>query len=260
MTRTLFLCTGLALGSALLLRGSDFGPLAFTALHNGDVNGDWELDLSDPVYLLGHLFLGGPAPAPALAALCPEGAPDLANGDVNGDGAIDVSDGIRILGWLFSGGPAPVPFACESGLSLEMGLGGARGGTDRPIAWLDAGSFAVGPLPEGQIVFAGSSEGLHVTHLGLSSSQFSLVAAFDSPTSIVLVEGSFTLTAADGDELHTVLTAGAADLVTGDYFLDYDFQGGTGRFAGASGSGRAEGFVDVLGGVYQARDFGRISY
>lgn len=29
---------------------------------NGDVNGDQDLNLSDPVYVLQHLFLGGPAP------------------------------------------------------------------------------------------------------------------------------------------------------------------------------------------------------
>jgi hypothetical protein len=260
MKKTLFLCAGLVLGFALRLGASEFGPLAFTAVQNGDVNGDWGLDLSDPVYLLSHLFLGGPAPAPALAALCPEGAPALANGDANGDGAIDISDGIRMLAWLFGGDLAPLPFACDSGVAVDMGVGAGQGGTDRPIAWLDAGSFAVAPLPEGPLVFAGSSEDLHVTHLGLSSSLFSLVAAFDSPTSIVLVEGSFVLTAANGDELRAVLTAGAADLLTGEYFLDYDFRGGTGRFADARGRGRAEGFVDVFGGVYQARDFGRISY
>lgn len=34
------------------------------ALENGDANGDEQRDLSDGIYILGHLFLGGPAPLP----------------------------------------------------------------------------------------------------------------------------------------------------------------------------------------------------
>ena len=42
---------------------------------NGDVNGDLSLDLSDAIYLLSFLFLGGPPPpplSPAEAAKCAE--------------------------------------------------------------------------------------------------------------------------------------------------------------------------------------------
>src|ERR1041384_2001923 len=35
---------------------------------NGDVNGDGKLDLTDAIYLLSHLFQGGPAP---VAIECP---------------------------------------------------------------------------------------------------------------------------------------------------------------------------------------------
>jgi uncharacterized protein DUF1566 len=41
---------------------------------NGDVNGDGELDLTDAVYLLSHLFLAGPAP---VAIACPRPAGGL---------------------------------------------------------------------------------------------------------------------------------------------------------------------------------------
>jgi hypothetical protein len=37
----------------------DSAPVATT---NGDVNGDRKLDVSDPIYLLTHIFNGGPAP------------------------------------------------------------------------------------------------------------------------------------------------------------------------------------------------------
>src|SRR5262245_58960470 len=39
------------------------------AVRNGDVNGDGEIDLSDAVYLVSHLFLGGSAPVPCRTAL-----------------------------------------------------------------------------------------------------------------------------------------------------------------------------------------------
>jgi hypothetical protein len=80
---------------------------------NGDVNGDNDRNLADPVYTLTHLFLGGPAP---VAAGCPpevQCADDLLttlrNGDVNGDEKLDVADAVYELVWLFLGGKEPEP-------------------------------------------------------------------------------------------------------------------------------------------------------
>ena len=76
-----------------------------------DVNGDGKIDVSDPMWLLGWLFLGSEAPAcpPPVGgpeeiadAIC---CPDC--GDVNVDGAIDLSDPLVLLGWLFLGGDPP---------------------------------------------------------------------------------------------------------------------------------------------------------
>ena len=75
----------------------------------GDVNADGTADISDPIALLGWLFLGSPAPLPAA---CPSGRPGLQNGDANGDGGIDVSDPVHLLNWLFDAGPAPAPIPC----------------------------------------------------------------------------------------------------------------------------------------------------
>ncbi len=63
-------------------------------------NGDGKLDISDAVWVLAHLFMGGPEPASIAAA------------DTNGDGTVDISDPIYLLGYLFLGGPAPV---CPAG-------------------------------------------------------------------------------------------------------------------------------------------------
>ena len=71
----------------------------------GDANNDEDVDLSDAIYSLNHLFVGGPP------FRCQEAA------DSNGDGAVDVSDASYILDHLFRGGaapPSPYP-ECGSG-------------------------------------------------------------------------------------------------------------------------------------------------
>jgi hypothetical protein len=60
-----------------------------------DPNGDGGTDLSDAVFLLFHLFAGGPAPA------CPRQA------DANGDSILDAGDAVSILDYLFVSGPEP---------------------------------------------------------------------------------------------------------------------------------------------------------
>lgn len=69
------------------------------AFIRGDFNRDEQLDISDPVAVLGYLFVG----------LSPTRCPDA--GDANDDGRLDVTDAIYSLGHLFGGGPPPpAPF------------------------------------------------------------------------------------------------------------------------------------------------------
>jgi hypothetical protein len=72
----------------------------------GDANQDAALDLSDSIWLLGHLFLGTPGteslPCEGGVASAP-GSGELALLDFNGDGGIDLSDPVAVLGWLFLG-------------------------------------------------------------------------------------------------------------------------------------------------------------
>jgi hypothetical protein len=67
-------------------------PLGFL---RGEVNGDFTMNISDPIDLLGHLFSGTDAPPCLLAA------------DINDDAQVDLSDAIGILNHLFSGGAEP---------------------------------------------------------------------------------------------------------------------------------------------------------
>ena len=64
----------------------------------GDSNMDKIVDVSDPITLLGYLFVG--------ADLTCEDA-----GDANDDGSLDIADAVNVLEFLFASGPVPVfPF------------------------------------------------------------------------------------------------------------------------------------------------------
>ena len=71
----------------------------------GDVNSDGQLDLSDSVALLLHLFVEASA-LPCEGGL--ESPANLAVIDANADGNVDITDAIYSLAYLFQGGPAPV--------------------------------------------------------------------------------------------------------------------------------------------------------
>ena len=80
----------------------------------GDSNDDGTVDISDAVFTLTWLFLGGPAPG------C------VAVTNTNGDAAVDLSDPVYLLSHLFLGGPEPVaPFPdCGPGeLPADEALG-----------------------------------------------------------------------------------------------------------------------------------------
>jgi hypothetical protein len=120
-------------------------------LFNGDTNGDFERDVSDAVYLLSHLYLGGPEPAQLAGC---EAAPAIQNGDSNGDGELDLSDGVHMLSWLYFGGPEPV-YPCAEG----FGAGAT--------VIQDAGPIPVTPPPavnicNGDLIFL-TGEGTQVT-------------------------------------------------------------------------------------------------
>lgn len=72
----------------------------------GDFNQDSELNISDPVALLGYLFLDGSSPLPCAGALGEGGNAALL--DSNGDGRVDLADAVHALGFLFLGGPPHV--------------------------------------------------------------------------------------------------------------------------------------------------------
>jgi hypothetical protein len=88
------------------LNGIDMGAIPFGGTRamfiRGDVDATGQLQLTDPVRTLDHLFRGGAGPA------CRDRM------DSNDDGGVDVSDAVYTLLFLFGGGsapPAPFPAA-----------------------------------------------------------------------------------------------------------------------------------------------------
>jgi aminopeptidase N len=61
----------------------------------GDVNHDGEMNVTDVMYLINYLFMGGPAPIPRES------------GDVNCNGVVDVADVVYLINNLFISGPPP---------------------------------------------------------------------------------------------------------------------------------------------------------
>ncbi len=61
----------------------------------GDANGDDAVNVSDAVYIINYVFIGGPAPDP------------YETGDANCDEAVNVSDAVWIINYVFIGGNPP---------------------------------------------------------------------------------------------------------------------------------------------------------
>jgi hypothetical protein len=103
------------------------GPL----FHRGDPNDSNTIDLTDGIFVLNFLFLGGPPP------VCFDAA------DSNDSGSLDLTDGVYLFNWLFLGGPdplapGPVSQPCGEDPTEDAGPGGDLG-------CLEYDSCAAGP-------------------------------------------------------------------------------------------------------------------
>jgi hypothetical protein len=91
-TRSILVLAFASLAVLSSVRGDSPGAPIFL---RGDSDGDGKIDLTDPLRILGSLFLGDLPPE------CP------ASSDSNDDGSIDLSDAVYTLNHLFLGGTAP---------------------------------------------------------------------------------------------------------------------------------------------------------
>ena len=101
----------------------------------------------------------------------------------------------------------------------------------------------------------------HATHLGLfnETGELSFVPDPNNPT-LLLVTGSVTFTAANGDQLDALIEDAVLDVTTGQAAGIFRFIGGTGRFADASGTGDLVIDQNLLTGTFEGTAVGRIDY
>ena len=115
----------------------------------------------------------------------------------------------------------------------------------------------------GDLVFspAGGADLLNVSHLGLSEVVWELRVTpppgSEEDPAFAFRSGTFTITGANGDSL----TGSYSDfqMGTGTYTLEWLFEGGTGRFNGASGTGHTDGLVDLDTGYAKFKFTGDIT-
>ena len=94
VTNDLFLTTWGRRPSDVIQRIGGF-PVNESRFKRGEANGDGDVDISDPIAILGYLFLGDVAPT-CLDAL-----------DADDSGDVNLTDAVRVFSFLFLGGAAP---------------------------------------------------------------------------------------------------------------------------------------------------------
>ena len=101
----------------------------------------------------------------------------------------------------------------------------------------------------------------NATHLGLFTNTGRVIFTPDaSNPNIVHPSGEGVFTAANGDKLNFIVTGGALDVTTGIGTGDFEFTGGTGRFANATGHTSAVVEQNFVTGAYEITLVGNIDY
>jgi len=101
----------------------------------------------------------------------------------------------------------------------------------------------------------------NATHLGLFTNTGRVKFTPDaSNPNILHPTGEGVFTAANGDKLNFIITGGALDLTTGIGSGDFEFTGGTGRFANATGHTDAVVEQNFVTGAYEITLVGNIDY
>ena len=159
--------------------------------------------------------------------------------------------------------------ALGTALSLAIVAPAAAADPDRPFDARGTGIDTMGAptgCPADSGWRYGSSGTMHVRHLGLTTFSVSHCSAMTGPTSGVFGPGTNTLTAADGSTLVLRhwgtfdLTVGSGGPNASSIDLHWTVVDGTGRFAGAEGSGHGFGYSLLASGTTSMHLWGEISY
>ena len=133
--------------------------------------------------------------------------------------------------------------------------------TERPFS-LNGTGIAIPILDgNGNVIGAAPTGSGNATHLGTFTNTGKVTFTPDaSNPNILHPSGGGVFTAANGDKLNFIIISGALDLTTGIGTGDFEFTGGTGLFANATG--RTSGVVqqNVVTGAYELTLVGNIDY
>lgn len=135
----------------------------------------------------------------------------------------------------------------------------ASAGVQAPLNGSESGTFQIlGPCETSGIVVDVTGTG-HATHVGLYSVHY---RECFFPATGAVTDGSFTMTAANGDTLFG--TYGGQAMPTGSpNVVTFDdpgvITGGTGRFAGARGIANTAGVANLATGEYTSTISGSVS-
>ena len=161
----------------------------------------------------------------------------------------------RLAACADSAPTSPTTLAVGSPRSVAL----QRSGTSRPFSGSCTLTFNAPSFPLPAIHHQIDTGTCRFTHLGLTDFYGELDINFAAGTQ----SGWRTLTAANGDELHlTTSGRNGAGAVGGMVSIDAQFviAGGTGRFADATGSGRAVGVANLMTRTTTIAMDGTISY
>ena len=133
--------------------------------------------------------------------------------------------------------------------------------TERPFS-LNGTGIAIPILDgNGNVVGANPTGSGNATHLGMftNTGEVSFTPDASNPN-ILHPTGGGVFTAANGDKLNFIIINGALDLTTGIGTGDFEFTGGTGRFANATGHTSTVIQQNVITGAYEMTLVGNIDY
>ena len=147
-------------------------------------------------------------------------------------------------------------------LTLTLLVGNlAVSATERPFSLTGTG-IAIPVLDSnGNVIGAAPTGSGNATHLGMFTNTGKVDFMPDaSNPNIIHPSGGGVFTAANGDKLNFVIITGALDLTTGIGTGDFEFTGGTGRFANATGHTSGVIQQNVITGAYELTLVGNIDY
>ena len=147
-------------------------------------------------------------------------------------------------------------------LALTLLVGSlAVSATERPFS-LNGQGIAIPILDgNGNVVGAAPTGSGNATHLGMFTNTGKVNFTPDtSNPNILHPDGGGVFTAANGDKLNFIIITGALYLTTGIGTGDFEFTGGTGRFANATGHTSTVIQQNVVTGAYEMNLVGNIDY